>query len=87
MIEILLRHTSTFGVKAMEIDRYCLRRKKEKVKTAYGSVSVKIGYWGDEVLKVSPEYEDCRRLAKKAGVAIGKVYLSAMPSIAAKYAV
>jgi uncharacterized protein (TIGR00299 family) protein len=87
LIEILLRHTSTFGVKAMPIDRFCLRRKKEKVKTAYGPVSVKIGYWGDEVLKVSPEYEDCRNLAEKAGAAIGKVYQSAMQAIAAKYAV
>ena len=87
MIEILVRHTSTFGVKAMEIDRYCLRRKMEKVKTDFGAVSVKIGYWGDEVLKVSPEYEDCRRLAGKAGVAIGKVYQSAMQAIMSKYAV
>jgi len=82
MLEILLRHSSTFGVKAAEVERHCLRRKRARVRTPYGSVFVKIGYWGEEVLKAVPEYEDCRRLAQKADVPIGRVYQSAQEAAA-----
>ena len=82
MLEILLRHTSTFGVKSFAVERHCLPRKRVQVKTPHGPVHVKIGWWGGEALKAAPEYEDCRRLAEKANVPIGRVYQSALDAIA-----
>ncbi|MCX7014939.1 MAG: nickel pincer cofactor biosynthesis protein LarC [Candidatus Sumerlaeota bacterium] len=82
MLEILLRHTTTFGVKSIAVERHCLPRKRAAVATPYGMVHVKIGWWGDEVLKASPEYEDCRRLAEKANVPVGLVYQSALDAVA-----
>lgn len=77
VVELLLRETTTFGVKVIECDRYCLAREVHKLTTPFGTVGVKVGYWGEHVLKVSPEYEDCRRLALEKGVALREVMAAA----------
>jgi uncharacterized protein (DUF111 family) len=35
------------------------------VKTRYGTVRVKVSRHGGDIIKATPEYEDCRRIAKK----------------------
>lgn len=85
MIEILLRHSSTFGVKVASVERYCLPRKHETIQTRFGSVGIKIGFLNGSILKVTPEYEDCRKLADKAAIPIGLVYQASMEAIAQKY--
>ena len=74
LIEIILRNTSTFGLKVMDLNRVCLARRMEKIKTSLGTLEVKIGLWGGEVLKVTPEYENCRRLAESSGLPLAEVY-------------
>lgn len=76
-IELLLRETSTFGVKVLPCTRYCLARRFETVETQYGPVRVKIGLWGEDVLKVSPEYEDCRKIALEKRISLHEVYAAA----------
>jgi uncharacterized protein (DUF111 family) len=44
------------------------------VTTLYGPVRVKRGWEGDRLAILAPEYEDCRRLALAAGVAVHIVY-------------
>jgi uncharacterized protein (TIGR00299 family) protein len=83
-VEILLRHTSTFGVKVQAVERHCLRRKIDRARTPFGPVRVKIGFWGDEAIKASPEYEDCRRLAEKHAMPIAEVYRAALEAIDAR---
>ncbi|MCX7017880.1 MAG: nickel pincer cofactor biosynthesis protein LarC [Candidatus Sumerlaeota bacterium] len=73
IVELMLRETATFGVKVLHCDRYCLRRAFQKIQTPYGEVSVKLGYWGDDVLKAMPEYEDCRHLAHEKRVPLIEV--------------
>jgi len=85
LTELILRHTSTFGLKIMEIDRVCLPRRVETIQTQLGPLDVKIGLWGDEVLKVTPEYESCRRLAESAGLSLAEVYRLAEARIQARY--
>jgi len=60
---LLLRETTTFGVKIREVERVCLDRRFETVQTPYGPVRMKVGLWNGEVLKAAPEYEDCHQLA------------------------
>jgi uncharacterized protein (TIGR00299 family) protein len=79
-IELLLRETTTFGVKVLPCERYSLKRRMETVQTPYGEVRVKIGLWGDEVLKRTPEYEDCRRLAVQHNAAFMQVFAAAATS-------
>ena len=77
ILTVLLRETSTFGVRVLPCERYALPRRIEQVATPYGPVDVKIGFWGGEAVKFSPEYESCRRVAHERGVPLGDVYLAA----------
>ncbi len=85
LAEIILRETSTFGLRIASMDRLCLTRRVERVETPLGEVAVKIGMWGDDILKVSPEYEDCRRLAAKSGRPLREVFDAARLAIDAKF--
>jgi uncharacterized protein (TIGR00299 family) protein len=76
--EIILRHTSTFGVRYREVERLALDRKFVSVVTPYGALSIKLGMLKDEVIQVAPEFEDCRKAAEKAGVPIKVVYDAAL---------
>jgi len=75
---VLLRHTSTFGVRYSSRSRLCLDRTSVTLETAFGAVRAKRGVLGDRVVKVVPEYEDCRRLAEEKGVPFLDVYEAAV---------
>ena len=75
--ELVLRETSTFGLRVDYVDRVKLARRLEEVDTPFGRVRVKIGYWGDEIIKVSPEYEDCAEKARTHRVGLQDVYQAA----------
>ena len=76
--EIILRHTSTFGVRYREVDRLALERTFVSVTTPHGALAIKLGMLRGEVIQVAPEFEDCRKAAEKAGVPIKTVYDAAM---------
>ncbi|MCZ6688448.1 MAG: nickel pincer cofactor biosynthesis protein LarC [Planctomycetota bacterium] len=78
--EILLRETTTFGLRRHAAERTCLDRRTERVKTRYGTVRVKVGLLGGDVVTRSPEFEDCRKLADRAGVPLKRVYEAALRS-------
>jgi len=71
--EIILRHTSTFGVRYREVDRLALDRTFVSVITSYGPLAIKLGMLRGEVIQVAPEFEDCRKAAEKAGIPIKTV--------------
>ncbi|MHC4607232.1 MAG: nickel pincer cofactor biosynthesis protein LarC [Planctomycetota bacterium] len=75
---LLLRHTTTFGVRRRLVERTTLDRRTVRVGTPYGAIRVKVGSLDGEVLQVSPEYEDLRRAAKKHGVPLSRVRQSAL---------
>jgi uncharacterized protein (DUF111 family) len=74
---VLLRETTTLGVRMAQMQRRCLARKRVTVSTEFGEVVVKLGYQGGEVVTASPEYEDCRRAADEHGVPLKAVYAAA----------
>ena len=76
--EIILRHTSTFGVRFRDVERLALERKFISVGTPYGPLPIKLGIFHSEVIQVAPEFEDCRKAAEKAGVPIKTVYDAAL---------
>jgi uncharacterized protein (DUF111 family) len=85
VISFVLRETPTFGLKVHKIDRYCLKRKIRNMRTKYGDVKVKVGYWGDDFLKASPEYESCRQAALRHKVPLINVYNEAIVKIEKSY--
>ncbi|NLW90757.1 MAG: nickel pincer cofactor biosynthesis protein LarC [Syntrophomonadaceae bacterium] len=72
--EILLKETTTLGVRCREIERVELERIVSTVDTSLGQVEVKRAYLQGELLKTAPEYEGCRRLAEERGLPLKDVY-------------
>ncbi len=69
MINLILRETTSIGVRYDEASRVVMDRCSRKVRTKHGKVGIKVSSLGD-ILKYSPEYEDCKALAAKKGVPI-----------------
>jgi uncharacterized protein (TIGR00299 family) protein len=76
--ELLLRETTTLGVRLRYEQRACLGRRVISVETRWGEVRVKIAIRGEEVVNVAPEFEDCRRLAEASGVPVKDVIQDAV---------
>lgn len=70
---ILFRETGTFGVRRYAVQRSKLQREAITVETPWGPVKAKRG-WRDGVNIVTPEFDDCRRLAREHGLPLREVY-------------
>jgi len=73
LVSIILKETTTLGVRVSCKNRYCMNREIVKVDTEFGEVRVKVASNG-EIKKVAPEYEDCREIAMKSGKSISSIY-------------
>ena len=76
--ELILRQTTSFGVRRYTAERRKLARDFTKVQTAYGEVSVKLGRLDGRVIQAAPEFESCKQLAASANVPLKEVYLAAV---------
>jgi uncharacterized protein (TIGR00299 family) protein len=74
VLNVIFQETSTFGVRTYEAARYKLGRAMKKIKTSYGSVGIKIGRLNNKIISISPEYEDCKKIAKKNNISFRDVY-------------
>jgi pyridinium-3,5-bisthiocarboxylic acid mononucleotide nickel chelatase len=72
--EVLFRETGTLGVRASRVEKQALDREHITVPTRHGSVRVKVGSLRGSPVSVSPEYEDCARVAREAGVPLRDVF-------------
>jgi pyridinium-3,5-bisthiocarboxylic acid mononucleotide nickel chelatase len=70
-------HSTTLGLRRRALERVVLARSFATVETPYGKVRVKLGALGGEILGAQPEFEDCRRLAGRAKVAVREVVSAA----------
>jgi uncharacterized protein (TIGR00299 family) protein len=83
--DIILRETTTLGVRVHAVQRFEAEREIQTVTTEYGVVQVKLKRWGGQVLGAMPEYEDCRRLAEAKNVPVRSVHESAMAAAHAAF--
>jgi uncharacterized protein (TIGR00299 family) protein len=65
--ELMLRHTTTFGVRKIFCDRYTLKHKTSTKKTQYGNIRIKIGT-GHNIKKSKPEYDDLAKIASSNNI-------------------
>jgi uncharacterized protein (TIGR00299 family) protein len=72
--ELVLRHTSSFGVRFRVEDRRVLPREVVEVNTEYGRGKVKVGRLSDGKVKLHPEYSSAAELAGAANVPFVEVY-------------
>jgi uncharacterized protein (DUF111 family) len=82
--ELLLRETSTLGVRIHHERRSCLDRDHVTVTTPYGEIRMKIGSRSGEIYNVAPEFEDCRLAAEAKGVPVKVVQQSAVAAYQAQ---
>ena len=78
---LLLRETTTLGLRMRKEERRCLRREFENVTTPWGDVRVKLAYLGEELANAAPEFDDCRRLAEEHGVPLKKIMQEALRAL------
>ncbi|MBF8250825.1 MAG: protein of unknown function DUF111 [Deltaproteobacteria bacterium] len=80
LAEVILKETSTIGVRYYRTDRLKLQRETVEVKTRFGTLRAKMARapWGN---KARPEYEDCRKLAMDMGVPLLDVYTEAVKEV------
>jgi len=68
LITIIMKETSTIGVRFHEVKRIALERTIKKMDTEFGRMRIKFSRLGDEIMKITPEYEDCKKIARKRGI-------------------
>jgi uncharacterized protein (TIGR00299 family) protein len=74
VVGLLLRETSTLGVRISEVSRREADRESLEFESSLGPAAVKIKRLESEEPQVSPEYEACRRLALQHGLPLAEVY-------------
>ena len=65
------------------IFRYQAGREVREVETPWGTVRVKVKLLAGKAVAVSPEYDDCARLAAQSGVPLAEVMATAQSAAAA----
>ncbi len=79
-------NSSTIGVRRQVMQRTVLERAMAKVATPYGEVRAKVVSRDGEILGATPEFEDCRKLARRAGVPVRQVVAEASAAALALFA-
>jgi hypothetical protein len=76
--DVLLRHTTTLGVRRSAAARSKLGRRVQQVETRYGPIGVKLATRGGRVLRAWPEYEDAAAAARSHDVPLAEVQQEAL---------
>jgi len=81
--DLLLRETTTIGLRWRMENKLALAREFVDVNTEWGKVRIKVARWPTgEVANASPEYEVCRNIARQQGVPLKRVMQEAMRAYA-----
>ena len=77
LADVLLRETTTLGVRVVPLTRYEAAREIHEIQTPLGKVQVKVKRLDGAVLQIAPEYDSCLELAKTNGRSLDEVYWTA----------
>jgi hypothetical protein len=75
---LILRETTTLGIRIRHDRRICLERAHTTVRTPFGDIRIKTGSLLGEELNAAPEFEDCRAAAAAHNVPIKQVHQAAI---------
>lgn len=67
VLDVLFAETTALGVRVQEVARYILPRRFTTVKVSGGVVRIKVASLDGGRTKAAPEYQDCKRIAKRTG--------------------
>jgi pyridinium-3,5-bisthiocarboxylic acid mononucleotide nickel chelatase len=71
---IILLESTAIGVRHYPAERLTLARHTESRETSLGPIRVKVLSEGGVVVRVAPEFEECRRLALERRLPLAEVY-------------
>ena len=72
LAEVMMKHTTTLGIRRQDMSRYTLKRSEETVATPYGEVRVKHAE-GMGAERSKAEYEDLAAIAKEKNLTLAAV--------------
>jgi uncharacterized protein (TIGR00299 family) protein len=78
VIDVLLRETTTIGVRFHGVQRETLERRWVEVTIPGGVIRIKVAERAGEVLNAAPEFDDCVRVASASGQPVKMVQAAAV---------
>jgi len=82
ILDIILKESTTLGLRMYPVDRVKLTKEYQEVKTPWGNVRIKLGKLEDKIYNIKPEYQDCKELALKHGIPLKEVWQKAYQAFA-----
>jgi len=73
LIKMMLRETTSLGVRSYKAERKILHREIKSLNTNFGKVNIKISRLGKEIYRMIPEYKDCKKIAEKYNIPLLEV--------------
>jgi uncharacterized protein (TIGR00299 family) protein len=73
LTNLIFSETTTLGIRRIPVQRHMLPRRADMVETPFGPVRVKIAHVNGKD-RITPEYDDCARIAREKGVPILDIY-------------
>ncbi|MHC5053000.1 MAG: nickel pincer cofactor biosynthesis protein LarC2, partial [Planctomycetota bacterium] len=77
LANLLFAESTTLGVRVAESDRLVLPRALRRVDTSFGRIAVKVATDDEGRERVSAEYDDCKKAARRHGVPLREVVRAA----------
>ena len=77
LAQLLIKHTTTLGVRTAKYQRTTMERTTQIIKTEYGDIRIKRAE-GFGIIKQKPEYDDVLEASKKHGIPFQIVYDAVM---------
>jgi len=74
LAETIMRETSTLGIRVRLVFRHIAGRDVVEFESGYGKVKVKVKRFGDEVVGIAPEYDECKKIAAERNIPLRDVY-------------
>jgi uncharacterized protein (TIGR00299 family) protein len=71
---VLFNQTTTFGIRKYKAVRSILSREVKEYESSLGKIRMKIGSLNGDIKNISPEYEDCKRIAEERHIPLKHVY-------------
>ncbi len=73
MKTIIFSNSTSIGIREYRVKKNMLRREELTVETTYGAVKIKKSFFNGKMVRLKPEYEDCKRLAEKHKTTISEI--------------
>lgn len=73
LVKIMVQETTTLGIRFRYSQRIVLDRSNEEIESPWGKIGVK-RVIQDEVARLVPEYDVCRKIALKHNIPLREIY-------------